>query len=139
MGAARRAWLGESRNHGDAWLGMATTTAMDARWSGDDVRGCVQCGESVEAVCVGSASRSSDMSTSSNSRSPMADELMARGSATATTESKQKRGWEERLLTRGSRDRTRRPGDEGEGDDELLVGATSSSPRSRGSRGTSCR
>ena len=45
------------------------------------------------------------------------------------------REWEEQLLTRGSRDTTRRPGDEGEGDDELLVGATSSGPRSRGSRG----
>ena len=52
MGAARRAWLGESRNHGDAWLGMATTTAMDARCSGDDVHGCVQHRASMEVVCV---------------------------------------------------------------------------------------
>ena len=35
----------------------------------------------------------------------------------------------------GSMDTMRRPEDEGEGDDELLVGATSSGPRSIGSRG----
>ena len=35
VGAARWARLGEGRNRGEAWL------AMDARWSGGDVRGCV--------------------------------------------------------------------------------------------------